>query len=85
MLLKKSHEGKMMEYALERCASLKDIIESQGIPQTEVAQILLKNIGLGFGFIPGGGEVISVFTSTLLRPQPICSLKLAVKVEDRTL
>ena len=94
MLLKKSHEGKMVEYALERRASLKDIIESQGIPHTEVAQILLKNIELGFGFIPGGGEAIdilpfseeiSVFTSTLLRPQPICSLKFMVDINVQKL
>jgi uncharacterized protein len=94
MLLQKSHEGKVVEYALKRRASLKDIIESQGIPHTEVAQILLNNMELGFGFIPVGGETIdilpfsekiSVFTMTLLRPQPIYSLQFMVDINVRKL
>jgi uncharacterized protein len=94
MMLQKSHEGKMVRYALKRRASLKDIIESQGVPHTEVAQILHKNIELRFSFIPAGGESIdilpfseevSVFTSTLLRPQPICSLKFMVDINVRKL
>lgn len=65
------------------------MIESQGIPHTEVAQIFMKNKEVGFSFIPVGGEEIdilpfseeiSVFTSTLLRPQPVCSLKFMVDI-----
>ena len=42
MLLRKIRAAKVLKYDLIRRASLKDIIESQGIPHTEVAQILLK-------------------------------------------
>jgi uncharacterized protein with PIN domain len=94
MLLRKIRAAKVLKYALTRRASLKDIIESQGIPHTEVAQILLKKKELGFGFIPVGGEKIdilpfsdeiSVFTSTLLRSQPICSLKFMVDINVQKL
>lgn len=89
MLLSKRPEGNVLRYALARRASLKDIIESQGIPHTEIAQILLNNTELGFDFIPVGGEnldiltfsrEISVFVSTLLRPKPIASLKFMVDI-----
>lgn len=89
MLLPKIQTGKVVKYALKRRASLKDIIESLGVPHTEVAQILLKNSELGFDFIPVGGEEIkiqpfsdemSVFSSTLLRPQPIFTLKFMVDI-----
>ena len=94
MLLKKSQAGKVVKYALKRRASLKDIIESQGVPHTEVAQILLGNKELGFAFIPVGGEdidifpfseEISVFNSTLLRPQPMSSLKFMVDINVQKL
>lgn len=93
-LLQKNQADKVVKYALKRRASIKDIIESLGIPHTEVAQILLENMELGFGFIPVGGEnidiypfseAISVFTSTLLRPQPICSLKFMVDINVQKL
>jgi len=88
-LLKKNQAGQIVKYALTRRASLKDIIESLGIPHTEVAQIFLKNKELDFCFIPVGGEEIdifafsdkrSAFSSTLLRPQPSSPLKFMVDV-----
>ena len=93
-LLPGKRAAKVLKYALTRRASLKDIIESQGIPHTEVAQILLKKKELGFGFNPVGGEEIdilpfsdeiSVFTSTMLRSQPFCSLKFMVDINARKL
>lgn len=88
-LLKKNKAGQRVKYALTRRASLKDIIESLGIPHTEVAQIFLKIQELDFCFIPVGGEEIDVFafsdersafSSTLLRPQPTRPLKFMVDV-----
>ncbi|MCP4340478.1 MAG: hypothetical protein GY799_16710 [Desulfobulbaceae bacterium] len=89
MLLRKNQAGAVVTYALKRRASLKDIIESLGVPHTEVAQLLNKNRELGFDFIPVGGEeinvlpfsdVISAFTSTLLRPQLGITLKFMVDI-----
>jgi hypothetical protein len=48
MLLRKIRAAKVLKYALARRASLKDIIESQGIPHTKIAQILLNKKELGF-------------------------------------
>ena len=94
MLLPRKRAAKVVKYALTRRVSLKDIIESHGIPHTEVAQILLKKKALGFGFIPMGGEEIdilpfseeiSVFTSTRLRSVPICPLKFMVDINVQKL
>lgn len=88
-LQKKNQAGQKIKYALTRRASLKDIIESLGIPHTEVAQTLLNNKELDFCFIPEGGEEIdilpfhdkrTVFSKTLLRPQPSSPMKFMVDI-----
>jgi uncharacterized protein with PIN domain len=94
MLLRKGYADKMVKYTLKRRASIKDIIESLGIPHTEVAQLLLNNKELGFSFIPVGGEdidvlsfseKISALTSTLLRPRLICASKFMVDINVQKL
>jgi uncharacterized protein len=47
-------------YPLVRKASIKDIIESQGIPHTEVGEIVIKEIQANFEFIPVPGQQINV-------------------------
>ena len=94
MLLRRSQAGRVVKYVLKRRASLKDILESQGIPHTEVAQIFLQDTEAGFDFIPEGGEVIdvmpftdavSVFASTLLRPRPTRLSKFMVDINVKKL
>lgn len=94
MLLPQKRAARVLKYDLTRRASLKDIIESQGIPHTEVAQILLKGKELRFSHIPEDGEEvdimpfsdeISVFTPSLLRSRPVRPLKFMVDINVRKL
>ncbi len=65
-------------YTLKR-PSLKEIIESLGIPHTEVAQILLNNKELGFSFIPVGSENIDILSFSEVTMQSILRFQ---KIED---
>jgi|GEM_PF-6347466 len=78
MLLRKIRAAKVLKYDLIRRASLKDIIESQGIPHTEVAQISLKKKELGFGFIPVGGEEIDILPRRVRSPTFSKALRQAI-------
>ena len=94
MLLPKSQAERRVKYLLKRRASLKDIVESLGVPHTEVARVLLSNSELGFGFIPVGGEDIdilgfseenSAYAPTLLRPRLFAGLKFMVDINVQKL
>jgi len=90
-LLELVRQGKQgaIEYPLERRASIKDIIESLGIPHTEIGCIQVENHQLDFGFIPEPGQVIKVAeidppfdvqAPSLLRPKPLPSVRFVVDV-----
>jgi len=72
-----------------RRASIKDIIESLGVPHTEVGTILVDNRETDFSCIPESSEEIvikalippiDVTRKTLLRPHPFDSVKFVVDV-----
>ncbi len=52
-------------YPLKRRASIKDIIESIGIPHTEIGRILYRGYGISFRYIPTDDMVLDIhpFTS----------------------
>lgn len=50
--------------ALDRIASVKDLIESQGVPHTEVGSIISNGTDKSFDYIPVDGEVIHVYPLT---------------------
>lgn len=54
-LLRKEQTA-VLQYPLTRRASIKDIIESLGIPHTEIGAIHLNAFSATFNFIPEGGE-----------------------------
>jgi uncharacterized protein with PIN domain len=67
-------------YRLDRRASVKDVIESLGVPHTEVDLILVDGRSVGFDHIVGEGERISVYPVferldigpvQRLRPEPL--------------
>lgn len=73
----------------ERIASVKDLIESQGVPHTEVGRIELGGEGKIFGYIPNHGETIHVYPLTppvnatkpsLLRPNPVAEVSFVADV-----
>ncbi|MFP4629820.1 MAG: Mut7-C RNAse domain-containing protein [Desulfohalobiaceae bacterium] len=73
----------------ERRASIKDIIESLGVPHTEVGCILHLGQELGFGHLPEPGKIIHIHPQqpplqvakpTLLRPRPLQDYRFVVDV-----
>ena len=75
----KMESGLKGEFYCRRVSPLKDVIESLGIPHTEVGAILLDREEKDFRFLPESGQTIDVFPltppvditrPTLLRPEP---------------
>lgn len=87
-LLRQGKRGPIA-YPMERRASIKDIVESLGVPHTEIGAIQVDDRTLDFGFIPDPGQEVQVtgieapFEVTipsLLRPEPLPSVRFVVDV-----
>lgn len=72
-----------------RQASIKDIVESLGVPHTEVGTILLGRDEVDFSLVPSCGDVLSikalrppvdVTQASMLRPDPFDRLRFAADV-----
>lgn len=88
-LLRRGLRDEAIEYRLERRASIKDIVESLGIPHTEIGTIRVGSRTTDFGFIPEPGQRIQVseinppFDVTRpskLRPAPLPTTRFIVDV-----
>jgi len=73
-------QGVEVNYPLSRSASVKDIIESLGVPHTEVGEIRFNGQEIDFAFVPdapgnltvhGIDAPFDVLTPSLLRPEPL--------------
>ena len=78
-----------ISYLLNRRTSIKDIIESLGVPHTEVGSISTGDVQLGFDHIALSGEVYDVFANsvkslptkaTSLRPTPLSRYRFLVDI-----
>jgi uncharacterized protein with PIN domain len=80
--LSPKNRNRSIDYPGDRNASIKDIIESLGVPHTEIGRISLplQNRDVDFTFIPKNRDVIKVYpvdvpfdvtTPSLLRPEPL--------------
>ncbi len=84
-----SNRGDAIDYALERRASVKDIIESFGVPHTEVGSLYFDHREIDFSHVPVSSGTLYVqaihapfnvlFPSTL-RPVPFDSIKFIADV-----
>jgi len=88
-LLRHGPNSEPIEYPLKRRASLKDIVESLGIPHTEIGAIQADGREADFGFIPEPGQTIQVSAAavpfdvtrpSLLRPEPLPAVRFVVDV-----
>lgn len=80
--------AEFLEYGLKnRKTSIKDVIESIGIPHTEAGSIIHHRKQVGFGFHVQQGHhfrieaikpPLDVFSSSLLRPEPLTEIKFMV-------
>jgi uncharacterized protein with PIN domain len=89
-LLRSPFRGvKRVEYELTRQASVKDIVESFGVPHTEVGRLTVDGRDISFS-CPGSDHdrvdvyplcpPVDVLTQTLLRPEPLAGITFAVDV-----
>jgi uncharacterized protein len=78
--LAKSHKERDLAYPLTRSASVKDIIESLGVPHTEVGEIRFNGMQIDFAFVPdapgnltvhGIDPPFDVGSPSLLRPESL--------------
>lgn len=78
--LSRAKNGRRFEYTLDRKASVKDIIESFGIPHTEIGHILFNREAVDFSFIPSSSGLLivqciespfNVMSPAFLRPFPL--------------
>ncbi|WP_299983347.1 Mut7-C RNAse domain-containing protein [Desulfobacula sp.] len=81
--------GNRFEYFLSRKASVKDIIESLGVPHTEVGRIDFNDQEVDFSYIPLSQGVLhvhaihppfTVLSPSVLRPIPLNSMKFIADV-----
>ncbi|MEE4313098.1 MAG: Mut7-C RNAse domain-containing protein [Desulfofustis sp.] len=76
-------------YPLLRRASIKDIVESLGIPHTEIGRLSYNRREVDFSFVPNGGEKLLVeplsplyppTRASTLRPEPLDETRFLVDV-----
>ncbi|MEW6518790.1 MAG: Mut7-C RNAse domain-containing protein [Thermodesulfobacteriota bacterium] len=89
LLSRKSADGPVVSFPLERRTSIKDLIESWGIPHPEVDKIIVAGQEVDFAYIVEDGILIEVFPisaqsdfgrPSLLRPTPLDSPRFVVDV-----
>jgi uncharacterized protein with PIN domain len=82
-------QGGRVEYALNRPASVKDIIESLGVPHTEVGAMTFDHESIDFSYVPSSSGVLkvngiqppfSVLSPSMLRPVPLTGIKFVADV-----
>jgi uncharacterized protein with PIN domain len=83
------HKENGLDYALIRSASVKDIIESMGVPHTEAGRLCFNGRNIDFSFIPtspgnltvhGIDPPFDVCSPSLLRPEPLDRIRFIADV-----
>lgn len=89
VFLKKRRHNSPIFCALNRKTTIKDIIESYGVPHTEVGQIMADGVAMNFDWYPENNHTIKishivppfdVYRPSLLRQTPIGAIKFIVDV-----
>ncbi|MEA3279139.1 MAG: Mut7-C RNAse domain-containing protein [Thermodesulfobacteriota bacterium] len=87
----KRHKNKGPEiiYPLKRKTSIKNIIESLGVPHTEIGKIIAEDKEVDFNYIPVNSQKLTVLhiippfdvtRPSLLRPEPLQKIRFVVDV-----
>lgn len=78
--LPRRKRGKTLELVFNGKTTVKDLIESQRVPHTEIDLILVNGESVNFGYLPQNGDLVSVYpvfetfdisNVTRLRPEPL--------------
>jgi hypothetical protein len=75
LVIKQDQEKKKIVYPLMRRSSIKDIIESLGIPHTEIGLLKNKDVKIDFGSVQFDSK--QAVCSLILTKQAVCSLILS--------
>jgi uncharacterized protein with PIN domain len=86
---RRKNKGPEIIYPLEQKTSIKHIIESLGVPHTEIGKIVAEDKEVDFNYIPVNSQKITVLPITfpfdvtrpsLLRPEPLQKIRFVVDV-----
>ena len=78
--LSPGNRNRNIDYPADRNASIKDIIESLGVPHTEIGRISVQDKDVDFSFIPKSYDAVKVYPvdapfdvtiPSRLRPEPL--------------
>ncbi|RZB34543.1 MAG: uncharacterized protein SRB1_00311 [Desulfobacteraceae bacterium Eth-SRB1] len=86
---RRKNKGPEIIYTLEQKTSIKHIIESLGVPHTEIGKIFAEDKEVDFNYIPVNSQKITVLSITppfdvtrpsFLRPEPLQKIRFVVDV-----
>ena len=86
---RRKNKGQEIIYPLERKSSIKHIIESLGVPHTEIGKIVVEDKEIDFNYIPANSQKITVLPiippfdvtrPSVLRPEPLQKMGFVVDV-----
>ncbi len=83
LFLRPGRRGGTVPVALDGTSSLGHVVESVGVPLTEVGRLLVNGEPAGPGYRPGSGDVITV--EAVRRPQHLASARFILDVHLGTL
>ena len=83
LFLRPAHRHGPVPVALDGTSSLGHVVESLGVPLTEVGLLLVNGDPAGAGYRPGDGDLVSV--TAVPRPQPLPSARFVLDVHLGTL
>ena len=89
MLTQRPDENRVLNHNFDRRASIKDVIESLGIPHAEIERLLVNGKDVTFDYITKDTDQIDVFVLTppfdvfspsVLRPEPLGEIRFVIDV-----
>ena len=89
LLVQRSAGSPLVRHTLERRASVKDVVESFGIPHPEVGLLKINGRQIGFDALVGDRDDIGIWpltppcdvlTPTVLRPEPLARISFIVDI-----
>jgi uncharacterized protein len=69
LFLKPAHRGGTIQVGCDGVSSLGHVVQSLGVPLTEVGQLTVNGRPVTPGYRPGGGDMVEV--AAVARPQPV--------------
>jgi len=78
LFLKPAHRGGTIGVACDGISSLGHVVQSLGVPLTEVGHLVVNGAAVTPGYRPAGGDVVQVAAMT--RPQPVPTARFTLDV-----